>query len=55
MLTDKEVKIMALTDALRGLDTIRELVKVLGFGYEIDDAICELRDVFEFEYDEINQ
>lgn len=55
MLTDKEVKLMALADMLRGLKQIREQSKIVGFGYEIDDAICELGDVFEFEYDEVNQ
>lgn len=55
MLTEKEVKLMALTDMLRGIKQIREQIKIVGLGYEIDDALCELRDVFEFEYGEIDK
>lgn len=55
MITQKEVKEMALADLVANINRCKELVKVVGFGYEIDDALNELRDIFEFEYqDEID-
>ena len=55
MITDKEVKLMALTDMLLGIKNIRDKLGILGFGYEVDDALIELKDIFEFELDEIDQ
>lgn len=52
MITQKEVKEMALADMLANLKRCKELAKVVGFGYEIDDALNELRDIVEYEYDE---
>lgn len=48
-LTDDDKKAIALADALKYLNLSREAVKVYGFGYEVDDAYIEIRDILEFE------
>lgn len=49
LLTDDDKKAIALADALKYLNLSREAAKVYGFGYEVDDAYIEIRDILEFE------
>lgn len=56
MITEKEVKLMALTDMIIHLKAARVSAKLGGFtGYEVDDAISELIEQAEFAYDEIGE
>lgn len=48
-LTEDDKKSMALADAIKYLNLSREAAKVYGFGWEVDDAYIEIRDILEFE------
>lgn len=48
-LTDDDKKAIALVDARKYLELSREAAKVCGFGWEVDDAYIEIRDILEFE------
>ncbi|MNC02954.1 hypothetical protein D3C75_503440 [compost metagenome] len=50
-LLEDEVKRMALDDMIANLKRARELAKVVGFGWEVDDSIVAVIEVAEFEYD----
>lgn len=49
LLTDDDKKAIALADALKYLELSRKAAQVYGFGYEVDDAYIEIRDILEFE------
>lgn len=51
-LLQDEVKRMALDDMIANLKRARELAKVAGFGWEVDDDIVTLIEHAEFAYDE---
>lgn len=53
MITQKEIRELALADMLQSLKAARVSAKLAGFtGYEVDDAIGELIDIAEFQYDQ---
>lgn len=53
MITQKEIREIALVDMLVSLKSARVSAKLAGFtGYEVDDAIGELIDIAEFQYDQ---
>jgi hypothetical protein len=53
MITQKEIREIALADMLVSLKSARVSAKLAGFtSWEVDDAICELIDIAEFQYDQ---
>ena len=51
MITQKEVKEMALASLIYNLRQARNDAKTAGFGWEYDDELCTLIGHAEFEYD----
>lgn len=52
MITQKEVKEMAMADLIANLIKCKDLAKLAGFGWEVDDDICTLIEQAEFAYQE---
>lgn len=48
-LTEDDRNAMALDDAIRYLKLSREAIKVLDYGYEVDDAYGEILDILEYD------
>jgi hypothetical protein len=48
-LTDEDKRAMALDDAIKYLKLSREAIKVLDYGYEVDDAYVEILDILEYD------
>lgn len=51
MITQKEIREIALVDMIASLKSARQSAKLAGFGWEVDDDITTLIEHAEFEYD----
>lgn len=53
MITDIEVKQMAITDLIANLKKCKNLAKVAGFGWEVDDDLSTLIEQSEHALDDL--
>lgn len=51
MILQDEVKIMALTDLIANLKKCKQIAKVAGFDWSVDDSLSDIIDAAEFELD----